>query len=393
MEIVPLFTSLLVLLTVGQTLTAEPWKHHAIDPGGANGLSGADGVRLADANGDGLMDTVTGWEEAKAIRVCINPGPAKVREPWPSVTVGKISGAEDAVFVDLDGNGILDVVSCTEVRNKTVYFHWAPQNKADYLKADAWTTQAVPATAKKEAWMFAVPMDIDGQHGIDLVIASKGKASVSWLEAPADPKNVAKWALHKIVDAGWIMTLRSQRKDTKLASVYVTDRKGKQRGVYRLDPTRFESGAITWQRHDIGGQEHEVMFMDLWPGSNKPLVATRNREILDFATNPPARIPNPFDVQNGKALRIGDIDLDGQLDIVHTVNRGKNKSKPGVTWLKKIDGKWKAFDLGGPEGTKFDRIELLDLDQDGDLDVITCEENAGAKSMGLGLIWYENPTK
>ena len=69
------------------------------------------------------------------------------------------------------------------------------------------------------------------------------------------------------------------------------------------------------------------------------------------------------------------------------------KSKPGITWLKKIEGKWKAFDLGGPKGTKFDRIELLDVDRDGDLDVITCEKNAGAKSMGLGLIWYENPTK
>ena len=38
-----------------------------------------------------------------------------------------------------------------------------------------------------------------------------------------------------------------------------------------------------------------------------------------------------------------------------------------------------------------DRIELLDVDADGDLDVITCEENAGPNSRGLGLVWYENP--
>ncbi|HBM76648.1 MAG TPA: VCBS repeat-containing protein, partial [Verrucomicrobiales bacterium] len=39
-------------------------------------------------------------------------------------------------------------------------------------------------------------------------------------------------------------------------------------------------------------------------------------------------------------------------------------------------------------GSKFDLIELIDLDEDGDLDVVTCEELAG-----LGLIWYENPSR
>jgi hypothetical protein len=33
-----------------------------------------------------------------------------------------------------------------------------------------------------------------------------------------------------------------------------------------------------------------------------------------------------------------------------------------------------------------DLIELIDLDTDGDLNVITCEEVAN-----LGLFWYENP--
>jgi hypothetical protein len=38
-------------------------------------------------------------------------------------------------------------------------------------------------------------------------------------------------------------------------------------------------------------------------------------------------------------------------------------------------------------------MELLDLDGDGDLDVLTCEENYGPDSQGLGVIWYENPIK
>lgn len=44
-------------------------------------------------------------------------------------------------------------------------------------------------------------------------------------------------------------------------------------------------------------------------------------------------------------------------------------------------------DISGPEGTKFDLIQLIDVDNDSDLDVVTCEE-----ADGLGLFWYENPT-
>jgi len=53
---------------------------------------------------------------------------------------------------------------------------------------------------------------------------------------------------------------------------------------------------------------------------------------------------------------------------------------------------WESHELSGPEGSKFDRIELIDLDGDGDLDVLTCEENYGINSKGLGVIWYENPS-
>ena len=55
------------------------------------------------------------------------------------------------------------------------------------------------------------------------------------------------------------------------------------------------------------------------------------------------------------------------------------------------NGKWKAFDRGDSVGTRFDRIDLLDVDQHGNLDVVTCEENAGVNNTGLGLIWYEHP--
>jgi hypothetical protein len=56
-----------------------------------------------------------------------------------------------------------------------------------------------------------------------------------------------------------------------------------------------------------------------------------------------------------------------------------------------MDAVWEWHNISGPIGYKYDRIELLDLDGDGDLDVVTTEENYGQNSSGLGLLWFENP--
>ena len=52
------------------------------------------------------------------------------------------------------------------------------------------------------------------------------------------------------------------------------------------------------------------------------------------------------------------------------------------------DAIWKAHDISGPQGIKYDLLELIDLDEDGDLDVMTCEERER-----LGVVWYENPLR
>ena len=87
-----------------------PWPRHVID----NTSRGADGVRLADVNGDGCQDIATGWEEGGVVRVYLNPGPAGAKMPWPAVEVGRVRSPEDAVFADVDGDGAVDVVSAYE---------------------------------------------------------------------------------------------------------------------------------------------------------------------------------------------------------------------------------------------------------------------------------------
>src|SRR3954452_5850648 len=89
---------LLVLLEAGPLPAQErgpAWARHAVDASSR----GADGVRLADVNGDGLADIATGWEEGGRVRVCLNPGRSAAKRPWPAVTVGNVRSPEDAVLV------------------------------------------------------------------------------------------------------------------------------------------------------------------------------------------------------------------------------------------------------------------------------------------------------
>jgi len=182
----------------------RPWVRHTVD----DTSRGADGVRLGDINGDGLPDVVTGWEEGGVIRVYVNPGPARAAQPWPRVTVGRVGSPEDAVFVDLDRDGLLDVVSSCEGSVQTVFVHWSPRSRARLLDDSAWTTQPIPATENRRRWMFCLPLEIDGRNGVDLVVGSKQRnAAVGWLQSPTDPRDLARWQWHPLFSAGWVMSL------------------------------------------------------------------------------------------------------------------------------------------------------------------------------------------
>ncbi len=381
----------------------QHWHRHTID----QSSEGADGVRLADFDEDGLTDIVTGWEQGGIVRVYRNPGHSASKKPWPAVTVGPATSVEDAVFVDLDADGNLDVISCCEGETKQVFVHWAPE-LAGYLDERKWTTDSFPEVAGRTRWMFCLPMDVDGSNGIDLVIGSKDpNGQVGWLESPPlkSARDLSQWKYHQWQDAGWIMSLRSFDLDgDNDLDVLVSDRKGSRRGVYWLENQNDKSIAQQWNRLDVGGEKHECMFLDVIQHPNgKPTIVcpTRDGELLIFVGQQPVTsIPNPFGVKSGKGAAWGDMNLDGRMDIVHTTNTGAMETKvAGVSLLlgpgqlaptaqENEKQAWTSRAISDHEGTKFDRIELLDLDGDGDLDVLTCEERDN-----LGVIWYENPIR
>jgi hypothetical protein len=385
---------LIVLAFAVQTSTVtstEPWVQHTID----DSSRGADGVRVADVNGDGLADLTTGWEEGGLIRVYLNPGPEKAANRWPAVTVGRVKSPEDAVFADLDGDGAVDVVSSCEGKTRSIFVHWAPQDSTQYLSEDAWTTQALTCAQGKEMWMFAVPLQADGDRGTDLIVGSKGgQASVSLLLAPEDPRDADSWTLHRLYEAGWIMSLQLHDMDKDGDhDVLVSDRKGATRGVLWLENPGSSKALERWPVHRVGGEDCEVMFLTRasaksgYPNSIFAAVRGRGFSILSPPKWTQEEIAMPGNCGTGKGIAFADLNLDGRTDLVFSCESATGQ-RSGLRWLSQNGNAWTDHEISGPQGIKFDRLELLDLDQDGDLDVVTCEERAN-----LGVIWYENPTR
>lgn len=130
----PILLTAILALVPAYRGNSEPWARHAIDPAdAANGVMGADGVKLADINGDGRLNIVTGWEEGNRIRFYLQPELSAIRDPWPHVEVAKINSPEDAVFADLDGDGRLDIVSASEGSDRALYVQRSPPKQIPWL--------------------------------------------------------------------------------------------------------------------------------------------------------------------------------------------------------------------------------------------------------------------
>jgi hypothetical protein len=366
---------------------------------------GADGVRLADVNGDGFADIATGWEQGGVIRVYLNPGPFAARQRWPSVTVGRVGSPEDAVFTDLDADGAVDVVSSCEGDERSIFVHWAPRDARDYGTADAWRTEALPAAKGAMRWMFALPLEVDYRRGIDLVAGAKGPgAEIGWFEAPAETRRLDRWKWHPMYAAGWVMSLMARDMDADGdIDILASDRTGDNRGTLWLEnPGPGPAQRQRWPEHRIGATGEEVMFLteaDLdRDGLTDVVAAVKPRRIFfhrrlgrDGLQWEEFVIPIPEAAGTAKAVAVGDIDMDGALDLVFSCERA-HEGLSGIMWLSRrgrvSDPDWTPHDISGGEGVKYDLVELIDLDGDGDLDVLSCEE-----STDLGVIWYENPAR
>jgi hypothetical protein len=400
--VVALAAGLALAVTPARAADETPWVRHTI----ASGPRGADGVHLADIDGDNDLDVATAWEEAGLVTVSLHPDDPTA--PWPTVTVGtRLFGVEDAIFADVDDDGFVDVVSACECRKVVV--HFGPKDWKRILDPTAWVPVTLTASVDRQRWIKVAVADIDGDKRPDIIGGGKvNPATVGCFRSPRDHRDGSAWGYTPMSPVGWTMSLIPRDVDGDDDSdVVLSDRTviinsdGTRR--YDLRGSRWleNTGApAAWKNHSIGfaGGEHKFLHITDVDGDGRDDVldgasgATYNKTFLRRNLGPwgpweVTAIPQPAGVGQYQDVKAGHIDGDDDLDLVYSYSHAEGDLS-GVVWLAaKEGGGWERREVSGPSGTKFDNVELVDVDGDEDPDVVTTEQIEQ-----LGIVWYENPT-
>lgn len=394
-----------------------PWPRHAID----DRYDGPDGTKLADVNGDGRLDVVTGWESEGLTVIYFHPGAAYVRRSWPSVVVGSTRKAEDAVFVDLNRDGNADVVTSCEQHMEKVLVNWAPAEKERLLVPQAWRQEEFPAATGVSQWMFAEPIALNGpDQPLALVIGGKNyehnqTATLGLLLPGTDPARVADYRWQPLTNVSWVMSIVTlDMNGDQQPDILYSDKHGPGCGAWWLENPGPGKTASEWPRHELtsgldgamllcvsdvdrDGWQDVVVPVDHFPVGDKPkerrlrFLRRMSADGLQWSTHDVRIAPRSG---QPKAVTAGDVNGDGRVDLVVT-STGATDGQMGCYWLEyansPIEESWEVHRIAGPQGIKYDLVHLLDLDGDDDLDVLTNEEKQDEK--GLGVFWYENPLR
>jgi len=375
------------------------WKLHVISESGG----GPDGARLMDVNNDGLVDVVSAYEQSGRIRIYIHPGTGKLNVPWPRLEIADVGRGEDAFLIDLNNDGNLDVFSSHEGSEQGLFVHWAPPEATNYFLAEKWITERIEIADGKR-WMYSISMDVNNDGKIDVVSASRTTdnsiGDIVWLESPSLEN--PQWQYHVIGPVGWPMSIHKldMDKDGDL-DLIISDRKllPDLQGLRWLE-NPGDDFLTLWTSHfiaDIRGREG--MFADVADIDGDGLLDIAVPVNFDdgyeiqvaglFTAGVSSTLSTTFIIPDTKLKSVGiaDLDGDGVLEIVVASEAGDF----GIGYFKSNTGslqdKWEWIPIFVSVGhPKYDRIEFLDVDDDGDLDIVTTEER-----QGLGVIWLENP--
>ncbi|MDQ7054865.1 MAG: FG-GAP-like repeat-containing protein [candidate division KSB1 bacterium] len=338
------------------------------------GINSPTSIVAADVDGDGQNDVLATFSnEQKVVWFQYPPGGG-----WPFIyneITNSANGANAVLSTDIDGDGIQDIVSSSFNDDKIAWY-----------KQDAtgqFTPRDVFVIAQNARAVHAVDLDDDGD--LDVLSASSGDNKIAWYE------NLGNGQFHSYVISSnarqaWDVSVADIDADGDMDVVSVSFADDKV-AYYENDGNQnFTELDLTFFIKNIGPRSLKIADADA-DGDLDILFSMFNRDGAAWCINQGAGIfvlpllvvTNNADGAN--AVDAADMDGDGDMDVL-IASMNDNK----FAWYEYAGAEPALYTEHLISTTANNPWDILaaDLDQDGDIDVVT------ASSGDNTIAWYEN---
>ncbi|HPF40909.1 MAG TPA: VCBS repeat-containing protein [Phycisphaerae bacterium] len=343
------------------TIAAPIFSSQAIDPT-LEATAGARVIVVADMDGDGLDDLVSGSNESQPIQLHMRTGAAVAYDTFSVAGGGPISEMTNLEVTDFDGDGNPDVavlatdtgftpVDGASIRGAVILL-FAPDDPRDQL---GWTevtisqTFVIPGDATGMT-AFAIA-DMNGDGLPDIVLGSNEVDNTDVIRLFLNPGGANARDGGAWTQAADVITL-----DVNLITdldVADLDQDGDM-DIVATFPTSATFN-IRWLVNPLTEAGVAAAEAGNW-----------ERRILGQQSE---RDP---DNQGGDAIALGDIDGDGDTDVAvafATLSLVQWFENPGAPFIQQQTFPWSVYNLGQlVEGKSINQLQLVDLNMDGDLD-------------------------
>ena len=302
-------------------------------------------------------------------------------------------------IVDLDQDGLKDIVVCDAKRNQISWIQQDP--KGTYHEKKIGSQVRGPA--------HVTPCDIDKDGDLDLLVAKMG------MIFPNNDKIGAVVVLENKGDGQFINRVLADR-IARVTDVEPGDLDGDGDIDLAVGQFGYDDGEIRWMENKGNWQFDSHNLLNLSGTIHTPvrdmdgdgdldivaLVSQEWEEVYVFENNGKGRFkPNMIygstnEDFGSSGISVVDLDLDGDPDILYTNGDAFDYIPPGprpwhgVQWLENKGGlKFEYHRIGDFPGSYF--ANAVDVDKDGDLDIgVVSAFNKWDDPEAQSMIWFEN---